>query len=194
MTQLLIDLNRKYTSAEFARLDLPDDGHYELVEGRVVTAPSTSDKHNSLGLELYSVLRAYVRPKQLGKLWVDTDFEFNENNTRAPDIAFMITDRVPAESDSSVPIVPDLAVEIWSNSDLDTKNHRQDARDKIQLYQNSGVQLIWAINPRSKTVYVYHPDTTDNPIELTGNDELDGENIIPGFRLSLKTLFEMTFY
>jgi len=193
MTQVLIDLSRKYTSTEFENLKLPDDGQYELVEGKIVMAPSAGDEHNTIGLELCTRIKIFIQSKKLGKVWYETDFMLDENNTRRPDVAFIVHDRVPPTGKSSVPIPPDLAVEVWSGSDLDTKKEREDARAKIQLYQDTGVRLIWAINPRNKTVLVFHPDTTDNPIELNANDEIDGENVIPGFRLAIKTLFEYEY-
>lgn len=193
MTQVLIDLNRKYTSAEFEKLQLPDDGQYELVEGKIVMAPSAGDEHNTIAGELYVAIKAYAKGKKVGKVWYETDFILNENNTRRPDVAFIVHDRVPPTGKGSVLVPPDLAVEVWSGSDLDTKNERDEARAKIQLYQDTGVRLIWAINPRNKTVLVFHPDTTNNPIELNADQELEGEEIIPGFTLPINTLFEYEY-
>ncbi len=191
MTQLLVDLGRKYSSAEFEELDLPDDNRYELIGGNIVMAPSAGDEHNTIGGKLFSTMWVYSSTQKAGKVWYETDFVLDPENTRRPDIAFVVAERVPPISKGAVKVVPDLAIEIWSDSDLDTQKHRQDARAKIQLYQDKGVRLIWAINPRSQTVYIYHSDTTDNPSELQIGDELDGENLISGFMLSLKTLFEI---
>jgi Uma2 family endonuclease len=193
MTQTLIDLNRKYTSAEFEKLPLPDDRRYELIEGRIVMPPSPSDEHNTIGLELCIAIKNFAQPRKLGKIWYETDFVFNEDNTRQPDVAFVVAERVPPTSQSSLKIAPDLAVEIWSASDLDTRKEREAARAKIQLYQDSGVRLVWAINPRTQTVLVFYPDTTDNPLILGIADELDGEDVLPGFKLPVKTLFEYEY-
>jgi Uma2 family endonuclease len=49
--------------------------------------------------------------------------------------------------------------------------------------------LVWLISPLSKVVYVYHPNQA-KPETLGINDELDGEDIIPGFKLKVSALFE----
>ena len=47
--------------------------------------------------------------------------------------------------------------------------------------------LIWVIYPKSRTAIVYRNDGTVS--YLHENEELSGEDIIPGFRCSLKEIF-----
>ncbi len=190
MTQVLIDFNRKYSSAEFERLELPGDCRYELIEGKLVRPPSAGDEHNTIAGELFSVMRTYVKANNLGKVWYETDFVFDKDNTREPDISFVSASRIPPVSRGSVKVVPDLTIEVWSGSDLNTKKEREAARAKIQLYQDCGVRLVWAINPRTQQVLVFRPDTTDHPLVLGLGDELDGEAILPGFKMPVRDLFD----
>jgi len=47
---------------------------------------------------------------------------------------------------------------------------------------------VWLIDPTSKTVLVYRSLT--NVRELTVNDELTGEDVLPGFVVKVAELFE----
>lgn len=85
---------------------------------------------------------------------------------------------------------PDLAIEIWSPHDLDSKKRQEEALTRIRKYQAVGVPLVWAINPANKTVEVFHPGQA-NPVQVLGADEeLTGEDIILGFKLAVRELFD----
>lgn len=79
--------------------------------------------------------------------------------------------------------VPVLVVEILSPNDV-----IEDINDKIDEYLDTGVQLVWIIDPRRRTVTVYRQGAD---AELfTGNQELSGEPHLPGFRVAVARLFE----
>ena len=59
---------------------------------------------------------------------------------------------------------------------------------KLVDYFRAGVQQVWVIYPVSRQVYVYTTLTTVQI--LTEPTELDGGDVVPGFRLSLTELFE----
>ncbi len=51
----------------------------------------------------------------------------------------------------------------------------------------AGVRLVWVINPRNHTVRVYRADGSSG--SLREDDELDGEDVLPGFRCPVQNLF-----
>ena len=55
----------------------------------------------------------------------------------------------------------------------------------MEDYQKAGVPLIWVINPKSRTVRVHRCD--DSISYLREDEELSGEDVIPGFRCPLPT-------
>ena len=59
--------------------------------------------------------------------------------------------------------------------------------EKLEDYLRAGVKLIWVINPETRTLQVYYPDGTSR--RLHEADEVSGDNVIPGFRCSVATLF-----
>ena len=59
-------------------------------------------------------------------------------------------------------------------------------------YFDSGARLAWVFDTPRKTVLVYHG--VDNARLLRVTDTLDGEDVLPGFRLPLAELFaELSF-
>jgi Uma2 family endonuclease len=59
--------------------------------------------------------------------------------------------------------------------------------EKVELYLEAGVSLIWVAIPQRRGVVVYRPDQA--PSTLTENDDLDGEDVVPGFRLPVRAVF-----
>ena len=51
-----------------------------------------------------------------------------------------------------------------------------------------GFQVVWVIAPEERQVYVY--DAPTHVRILTGQDELMGGEVVPGFRLPLGQLFQ----
>jgi hypothetical protein len=47
--------------------------------------------------------------------------------------------------------------------------------------------LVWVVNPKSYTVMVYRGDGSVS--RLRASDELSGEDVIPGFRCPVRTIF-----
>ncbi len=184
----LIDLERTYTVAEFEALPEFDE-LYELVEGRLIKKMSPGDRHGRVADRITKRYHRYDLEDKLGQMWSATTFDVGTGWMPIPDLGFMTSAHIPVETEKSVKGVPDLVVEVHSPSDLDSKPGRNAAQKKIRQWQEVGVPLIWAINPRQKTVEIYHQGQA-SPIFMLGvADELDGENIIPGFRMPVADLF-----
>jgi Uma2 family endonuclease len=58
---------------------------------------------------------------------------------------------------------------------------------KLSLYLDAGVRLLWWIDPDELTVRVYHHGQF--VAELGEGDILAGEDILPGFRLPVASIF-----
>ena len=108
----------------------------------------------------------------------------NRQTVVAPDVAFIRRERLPAEIDwdDYVPVPPDLAVEVLSPS-----NTRKQVAEKVELYLAAGVPLVWVFRPRTRGVTVHRPGLP--PLDLGIADELDGEDVLPGFRLKIADVY-----
>lgn len=111
--------------------------------------------HGEIGAIITWNLSAYVYPKKLGRVFIaQTNFKINDvAPPKQPDVAFISTERLPVNVDEDIPFAPDLAVEISSRSD-----DWSEIVKKAKLYIQSGVKLVWAIDPYDHNVFVFRPD------------------------------------
>ncbi len=161
---------------------------YEIVNGQRVELPPMSVYSSWLTSRLSYRLGPFAELQTLGHVVVETLFILDpkEDLRRRPDLAFVSKERWPL--DKPIPetgdwqVVPDVAIEVSSPNDIVA-----DLLDKIEEYFVYKVRQVWLVLPSENKVYIYHsPKKVDI---LTVTDELDGGDIIPGFRLKLADLF-----
>ena len=167
---------------------LPDDGYrYDLIDGELIRMTPAASGHGEVAFEIAWHLGTFVRPRRLGRIYAaETGFILRRNPDviLGPDVAFVREERIPADHDPDhfLPLAPDLAVEVISPSE-----RRGQITRKVRTYLEGGVRLLWLVNPRRRTVTVYSPGA--EPRVLTGADELDGGDVLPGFRLPVTAIF-----
>lgn len=59
---------------------------------------------------------------------------------------------------------------------------------KLREYFAAGMRMAWLVFPATRTVRVYH--SPQHFVTLTEADTLGGEDLPPGFQLSISALFE----
>jgi Uma2 family endonuclease len=109
------------------------------------------------------------------------------NRERRPDVAFVCYERWARDRrlprTRSWAVIPDLAVEVVSPT-----NTVDEVADKLEEYFTVGVRQVWVVYPVHAKIYVY--TSTSSVRILTPADELHGGDILPGFRLSVRDLFD----
>lgn len=157
----------------------------ELVDG-VLVEKAMGYEASVVAVYLAGALLAFVHPRQLGLVsGADGMMRLFPGLVRIPDVAFASWRRFPKRKIPRQPIpalVPDLAVEVLSENNTETEMSR-----KVQEYFAAGVLLVWIIDPTNRSARVF--TTPDQAILLTQNDDLDGGQVLPGFRLPLGDLF-----
>src|SRR6516225_7571381 len=89
---------------------------------------------------------------------------------RIPDVSFISWGRLPGRESPREPIpdlVPDLAVEVLSEGNTKAEMDR-----KVQEYFDSGVRLVWLIDPRKRTARVFA--TSEKSALVRSDQVLDG--------------------
>lgn len=168
-------------------LAMPDAVNYELVNSQLVER-SMGTLSSWVGGELYRQLANFVREHSLG--WVfpaDQGYQCFADDpvkVRKPDVSFVVAARMPAEqmSEGYLRIAPDLAVEVLSPNE-----RALEVEWKVREYLTAGVRLVWIVNPETRMVRIHRADRS--VAEVQEGEQLDGENILPGFRTPVKTLF-----
>ena len=182
---------KTYTIEQFEALSLPGDYRYELIKGELHRMGATGDRHGRLTGRFFKLIDNYLDQEPVGVVWVTTGFILDDSNpqkptVRIPDVGFVLASRVLPLTGKVVPIAPDLAIEIVSPSDK-----WADVIDKVAEYLEHGVQLVWVVPPGSQLVEVYRQGAT-KPEILGPDDELDGGEVVKGFKLRVSKLFEFT--
>ncbi|MCI0680578.1 MAG: Uma2 family endonuclease [Gemmataceae bacterium] len=177
---------RKELLAEFPA---NGDALYEVVNGQYVELPPMSMLASFVASDLHVLMGYHVRQNQCGKAVSETVFILDRETDlrRRPDIAFVSKDRWPL--DKPIPptgecgLVPDLVVEVISPNDL-----FESIFEKIDEYFAYGVRQVWVVLPRTSEVVIFTAPGQFH--KLSVGQDLDGGDIIPGFRLSLADLFK----
>lgn len=139
----------KFTYEDY--LLLPEDKHYEIIEGDLYMVPSPKTSHQMVLGNLYIILRSFVDQERLGKvLTAPYDVVLSKHDVVQPDILFVSTERSQIITDINLQGVPDLIVEITSPG-----TEERDREVKKKLYARFGVKEYWVIDPDGKNLDVY---------------------------------------
>lgn len=165
-------------------LALPDDGmEHDLIRGELRTRTMTrrNRDHSRIEATLARLLGNWLASwsERSGQI---VSGEAGFRLSRDPDVgigidvAYVSQEVCESSEDSSYfEGAPILAVEILSPSDK-----QEEIDEKISLYLESGVAVVWIVNPRFKTVTVFRPDA--KPALFHEDQTIDAEPHLPGFR------------
>ncbi|KKD39418.1 Uma2 family endonuclease [Limnoraphis robusta] len=163
------------------------DYQLELEEGKITIMGPSDIVSSEVSLEFASQLRNWVKPRRLGRVFDSAGgFILPNSDLKAPDVSFVLRDRLPRSIRYFASLVPDLVVEVKSQSDRLKK-----LRDKIQIYIEQGVQVAIIIDPDTYQVEVYQPD---QPVIVLGNgDILTVPELLPEWELVIEELWPVVF-
>jgi Uma2 family endonuclease len=170
--------------------ELPDDGlRYELLRGALVSEPVPGRLHGRTVARISYLLSDFVGSKRLGVVYTgDTGFVLarQPDTVRGPDVAFLSNERERETEDARpyIPGAPDLAIEVISPSD-----RTREVLGKVSDYLAAGSRLVWVVNPVREEVSVFRSPFA--PRILAGTDILDGEEVLPGFSVTITRIFEI---
>ena len=170
---------------------MADDGlKHELQAGILLSEPRPGFRHGLVTATVTELLGRHVRLQALGVVLAgDPGFVLarDPDTLRGPDVAFVSKDRLPRAEDQvhAFEGAPDLAVEVLSPSNTRTAVHA-----KVADYLAAGTRLVWVIDPdpERETVTIYRSLLA--PRTLSRDDELGGEDVVAGFRVTVAELFE----
>ncbi len=170
-------------------LRMPDDAWYELIEGELVEVSPSAGKSSAIALLIGSMILGFVRERGLGYVTGSQGgfvLRTDPDTVVAPDVGFILKARYPTglPDRGFLDVPPDFAVEVISPTD-----EPGDVRRKQRLYDQAGVPVVWWVDPKTQSIIVRRPGS--EPVTLMRGDELDGGEILPGFRLAVSDVFEL---
>jgi len=158
---------------------------YELVDGTLVEKAIGWQESLLAGI-LLQWLNNYLDQNRLGvATGPDGMTRLFGDTVRGPDVAFVAWDRMPGGQIPVEPVpdlVPNFVIEVLSVGNT----HGEMSRKRREYFQ-AGVELLWMVDHRSRTVTVFRA-AQDSTI-FTDEQKLDGGNVLPSWQVDISDLF-----
>jgi Uma2 family endonuclease len=163
---------------------------FEWVNGRALQKVSPKFQHGLAQLRFAAALDVWARKNRTGSVATEWRFHIQPpdeiRRPLVPDVAFLSYKRLPYSKmlvTQEPTVAPDAVIEVQSPRD-----RRSDIDDKVRVYLTAGTNVVFLVDPTTKTVTI---------CDATGERHLKKRDIIhhsslPGFRLAVKSLFELT--
>jgi len=191
MTAITFNLNSivKLTDEQFYQLcrENPDVKFERNAKGEIIVMPPTGGETGNSKFEIAVEFGIWNRQIKLGVCFdSSTCFKLPNGANRSPDVAWIKKERwdalTPKEKAKFPPIAPDFVLELMSPSD-----DLADTQTKMREYMENQVKLGWLINTKAKQVEIYRQGKAVEILDLP--TQLSGEDILPGFILDLKIVW-----
>jgi Uma2 family endonuclease len=183
--RFMSNTTRLVTADELERMP-EDDYRYELVRGRLIRMSPVAPRHGHITMVLGAMLLQHVRSNDLGQVWTEVGFRLasKPDTVRAPDVAFVRRDRLPAkDARGFYRGAPDLAIEVLSPEET-----QSEIREKIADYFGAGTPVVVVVDPAAQEAIVHRSGAA--PIPLGSDEILDLGDVVKGFTLQLREVFE----
>ncbi len=177
--ELPLEQRTDVTVDELEKLSLPFPA--ELYNGRVVfKMPNFAHAiiQNNIGKKIGN----YLDEHPIGFVGGDANFRLwpeRHRESRAPDISFILKERLPKNLFRFLPMAPDLAVEILSPDDSFMR-----VMEKVDEYLRQGVKIVWVVIASTREVLVC---TAKGKYSV--RDMLTAPELLPGFELPVQDIF-----
>jgi Uma2 family endonuclease len=129
----------------------------------------------------------WVRPRRLGRVTGSSaGFVLPNSDTRAPDVSFVLAERLRRSPRNFAELAPDLMVEVKSPTDSLAK-----LREKIDEFLSLGTRVGILVNPEQRWVEIHrlHQD----PVTLHDGDVLTVPDLLPGWQVLIEELWSPEF-
>ncbi len=158
---------------------------FELIDGELVSMSPTGREHGYIETHVAWIFYSYVVPRGLGEVLsgeVLFRLDLPAGIARAPDVAFVRRERLLGQDVTGAFLgAPDIAVEIVSPSDS-----AKDIQRKVEDWLNYGASVVLVMYPETRSVVLWSPGRA---VALHGDEVVDLDSVLPGFRCRVRDLF-----
>jgi len=168
----------------------PDFKFERNAKGELIVVSPTGGETGNFNVEIAADFVNWNRWTKLGKVFdSSTCFKLPNGANRSPDVAWIKQERwnalTPKQKEKFPPIAPDFVLELMSPTDS-----LKVTQEKMQEYMDNQIKLGWLINPKTRLVEIYRQG---HEVEvLQSPPTLSGEEVLPGFVLTLSLLWEVS--
>ncbi|MEG5173756.1 Uma2 family endonuclease [Microcoleus sp. B3-D7] len=179
----LKDLNQVQTLFSEAGLDY----QIELEDGIISVMGPSDIVSSEISSRLIAFLFAWINPRRLGRVFDSAGgFIMPDTNVKVPDVSFVRAARLRQSPRYFGELVPDLVVEIKSQSD-----RIKLIETKVLKFIELGAIVGILIDPDEETVTIYR--STGEPTVLGNGDILTVAELFPGWELPVSELWPPIF-
>jgi Uma2 family endonuclease len=165
----------------------PDDYQMELVDGKIIVMSPSGYQSDEVATRISGKLFSYVDENRLGRVTgAGAGFTLPNSDTRAPDVSFVLAQRLRKSPRSFAELAPDLMVEVKSPSDS-----LKGLREKIDSFLSQGTRVGILIHPEQRWVEVRRLD--QDPVTLRDSDMLSVPDVLPGWEVRVDDLWSPEF-
>ncbi|MFN7527008.1 MAG: Uma2 family endonuclease [Dolichospermum sp.] len=177
------DVEKLQTAINDAGLDYD----VELTNGKISIVGPSDIVSSEIGILFSRLLANWVYPRRLGRVFDSAGgFILPNSNLTAPDVSFVSAARLRQSPRYFGELVPDLVVEIKSQSD-----RIKTLKNKILNLIKLGAIIGILIDPDEETVTVYR--SQGEPIVFHNGDILTLPELFPGWELAVCELWPPIF-
>lgn len=177
-------VGRRMTLSEFQALPWQKPP-LEFIDGIVYQRPLLYPTGSAVRGELTSTLRQYGREREHGVGLDGVDCLVGET-LLVPAVSYYRRATLKARGIRSFKVdwgAPDLAVEI-----VPTDPDGLDVRSKLPRYLDLGIPLVLLIDVEAESILMMRRG--QEPIAISGDDRIDIDDVLPGFSLTVRALFD----
>ncbi len=161
----------------------------ELIRGVLCETVSVGEEHGRIAGLFITFVNIHIRPRRLGRVGgtdVGVLIQKNPDTVREPDVYYVSAEKLPLDVriQGYLEVIPELVVEIVSPSD-----QQREVNDKTLMWLALGVLMVVEVYPGERAVMVHRPGVPATT--LTGDEALDGGDVLPGFSLPLSEIFDV---
>ena len=193
MTAITLNFNPiiHFTDEQFYQLCQANrDVRFErTAKGELIVMPPTGGESSKQNASLTAQLWSWNQQSNPGVVFDSSGgFKLPNGADRSPDAAWVRLERwealTPEQRRKFPPLAPDFVVELRSASD-----ELKPLQDKMKEYRDNGVRLGWLIDPQNQQVEIYRLGQEAEMLQSPAI--LSGEDVLPGFVLELRGIFDL---
>jgi Uma2 family endonuclease len=173
-----------YSAPDFERL--PEEGLWEVAEGRAVLLPGNEFDHQEISIGLVKQLLAELQRRGQGQLLTTVNVDIpalpgETFRTRVPDI--VVYERRPSGKRFAAGEPPEIAIEV-----LSSPRGNVERTEKLDDYARAGIAEYWIVDPFERAIEIYRLQAEQYKLVEIASEQVDSE-AMQGVRIDVPSLW-----